>query len=167
MQCIICVTCLCVLAYDTPTPFNSGPEYPRGHFSQRKPGAVFTHRTPGKQGLNWHCSTKQNEVVKRYFVLHPLRRCSHSDRNNPYLIYIIAIHPVSCKSIGTGGTLETPRLGTDTHVLFETGPGWAQIRVVGHDKVRRCRNYVFVVWTAINAVWSTRTKAKVKGHFGV
>lgn len=78
--------------------------------------------------------------------------------HNPYLIYVVAVHPVSCKSIWTWGALEAPRLGADAHVLSETGPVWAlSQRLRLHDKLPGTRNWTCVGWTSPETCGHTHT----------
>lgn len=65
-------TCLLLLAKFIPIPWMICPIYPGGQASHLKPGAMFTHCTPGKHGLYWHWKRKvQFLLCANYKANHP------------------------------------------------------------------------------------------------
>lgn len=88
---------------------------------------------------------------------------------NTHLVYVIAVHPVSCIPIRTGRALEIPWLGADAHVLSEAGSRWAlsqmlrlRLRLWLHDKLPWTWSWTSFGWTTPKTCWAHKCKHLVE-----
>lgn len=107
-------TCLLVWAKTAPTPSTDRPLYPSGQASQRYPGAVLTHFTPGKQGLNWHCGAGRATRTGSISCLKSLKR--RKDICFSYLIEFGSTFNIAAVLIREGKTQQRQTRPFSTHI---------------------------------------------------